>query len=81
MSLFFKSIAQLKETINTMVAVRRIYDSWCIEMTPDLYCQRRGLGLGIALSRAAAAIGILLERAGPSDRVHASLILVRPYLP
>jgi hypothetical protein len=71
MSLFFKSIAQLKETINTMVEVRRIYDNWRNETRPDLYCQRWGLGIALALYRA-AAIGILLERATPSDRVHAS---------
>jgi hypothetical protein len=43
----------------------------------DLYCKRRRLG--IAVHRPAAPIGILLERAGPSDRVHASLILLPPY--
>jgi hypothetical protein len=71
MSLFFKSIPYLKETINTMVEVRRTYDNWCTETWPDLYCQRWGLGIALALYRAAAAIGILLERAIPSDRVHA----------
>jgi hypothetical protein len=73
MSLSLKPIAQLKETINTeMVEVRQIYDNWCNETRPDLYCQRWGLGIALALYRAAAAIGILLERATPSDRVHAS---------
>jgi hypothetical protein len=77
MSLSLKPIAQLKETINTeMVEVRRIYDNWCNETRPDLCCQRWGLGIALALYRVAAAIGILLARAIPSDRVHASLILV-----
>jgi hypothetical protein len=56
-----------------MVEVRRTYDNWCNETRPDLYCQRWGLGIALALYRAAAAIGILLERATLSDLVHASV--------
>jgi len=66
---------------NKSVAVRPIYDNWCTEMRPDLYCQRRGLGLGIALFRAAAEIGILLERATPSDRGRVLIKIGMPALP